>query len=217
VALFLFVVRSDAFSEEVRVMLRPFRAYRALAEEGWPARPAPVAITRPLLTLFVIGAFVSLTSMGRLVPSQVVLTMGFWAFAPLLQIAALALALRAARARVSFPRAVALYFAGHGPWLLFLLSIAGVCLLSPNVYATMMGLLQSGALPALLVVIAAWSAVLTWASFRAGMGLSRSRAALATAVFYGAYAGAIVGYYLATNQIQPQLAVALPACGGVPA
>jgi hypothetical protein len=194
-------------------MLRPFRTYRALAAERWPAHPGREAVLKPLLTLLVIGAFVSLTAAGRLVPAQVVLTMAFWAFAPLLQIAALAIAVRAARAGVPLPRAVALYFAGHGPWLLFLLALAGVCLLSPSVYATMMALLSSGALPALLLATAAWSAVLTWASFRAGMGLSRGRAALATAVFYGVYVGAIVGYYLATNQIQPQLAAAAGAAG----
>lgn len=197
-----------AWSDDVRLMAHPFRVYRELADEedelderaAWRA-----AGGKALFLLFVIGAFVSFTSAGRLVSFHVASTMIFWSFVPVIQLAIFAAVLRLVAPAFGLARALSLYFSGHGPWLLFLTLIAGVCLFAPDVYATLIWMLGYGLLPGLLLAATIWAGVLTFACFRAGIGLTRRRAALATFLFYLGYVGVIVGYYLALNQIQPQL------------
>lgn len=200
------------WSDEARVLVRPFRAYAALAAAVDP-RPAQTLAMRVAFFLFTCGAFVSLTTAGRLVGFHVVSTMAFWAFIPAVQAGAFLVALRLVGAHrrtlaaesLRPPAALALYFAGHGPWLLFFTATAGVCLFAPDVHTTMMGLLRRGVLPALFLTTIVWSGVLTYACFRSGLSLSRARAGRATAIFYLGFSAVIVGYYLAMNEIQPQL------------
>ena len=187
------------WSSEVRVMVRPFRTYAELSEHD----DEPVLV-RPLRLLLVLGAFVSFTTAGRLVAAHVAWTFAFWSFVPALQAMAAAVALRLFAPGRPMRPAITLYFAGLGPWLLLLSLISATCLLAPDVYATMTWLLGVGILPGLFVATFGWGVLLTFAFFRAGLGLSRWRASLATSVFYSAYCGSIVGYYLITNQIQPQ-------------
>ena len=193
------------WSDDARVMARPFRAYAELAAAGDPA-PVRTALRRVLFFLFGLAAFVSLSSAGRLVAFHVVSTMAFWAFVPLVQAAVFLVVLRLVGAPRRPPaHGLDLYFAGHGPWLLFLNGLAGVCLVAPDVYAAMTWLLRSYVLPGLMLGTIAWSGLLTYACFRAGLGLPRGRAGAATALFYLGFSGVIVGYYLAMNEIQPQL------------
>ncbi len=197
------------WSDDARVMVHPFRAYAELAAapEG-PSSPGKALAVRVALVLLVLGGFVSLTAAGRLVAFHVASTMVFWAFVPAVQAAVFAVVLRLASPPRHRPRlvpALALYFTGHGPWMLFLLAVAGVCLVAPDVYAAMTWLLGHGVLPGLMLATIAWSGVLTFACFRAGLGLSRGRAGAATGAFYAGFSGVIVSYYLAMNQIQPQL------------
>ena len=69
--------------------------------------------------------------------------MVFWSFVPLVQAAVFAAALSLAALRSQRPKiapALALYFTGHGPWMVLFWILAGVCLLAPHVYETMMWL-----------------------------------------------------------------------------
>src|SRR6202012_4284608 len=141
--------------------------------------PSPVrsVLRRALFFLFGPGSFVSLTAAGRLVAFHVFSTMAFWSFVPLVQAAVFVVALRLVRAPRRPPaHGLDLYFAGHGPWLMFFMLVAGVCLLAPDVYAAMTWLLRSYVLPGLMLVTIGWSGVLTYACFRAGLGLPRRRA-----------------------------------------
>jgi hypothetical protein len=192
------------WSDDARLLRRPFVTYGELAAVN-DARPLRAALLRALLLLFVIGAFVSITSAGRLVAFHLVGTMVFWSFLPLIQGAVFAAVARFVAPHQPVSAALALHFRGYAPWHLFLLAVAGVCLFAPDVAAAMTALLRTGALPGLLVATWIGSGVLTFACFRSGIGLSRSRASAATALYYLGYVSAIVGYYLATNQIQPQL------------
>jgi Yip1 domain len=191
------------FSDDVRVMLRPFSVYRELGagEEREPLRTAAV---RAGFMLLVLGAFVSLTTAGRLVAFHVASVFIGWAFLPGFQALAVVLAIRTVAPNASVRRALSLYFTGLAPWLLWMLLVAIVPLVVPDVYRTMMWLVRRGVIPALLLVAIGWGGVLTYACFRAGLDLSRRRAAAATAVFYAVFVGGIVGYYLVMNQIQPQ-------------
>jgi hypothetical protein len=196
------------WSDDARVMVHPFRVYQELAASEEPdtgRRAIERALSRALFVLFVIGAFVSWTAAGRLVAFHVASTMVFWSFVPAIQAALFAAILRALGPGQGIARGLSLYFTGHGPWLLFLSALAGVCLFAPDVYGLLMWLLGHGILPALLVGTWAWSGLLTFACFHAGLGLSRRRAQLATSLFYAGYVGAIVSYYLLMNAIQPQI------------
>jgi hypothetical protein len=192
------------WSDEARLLRHPFVTYDELARAD-DERPLRTAIERALLLLFVIGAFVSITSAGRLVAFHVVTTMAFWSFLPVIQGVVFALTTRVLAPRSDLKAALALHFRGYAPWHLFLLGVAGVCIFAPDVAATLTALLRTGALPGLLVATWIGSGVLTFACFRSGIGLSRARAAAATALYYLGYVIAIVAYYLAMNEIQPQL------------
>jgi hypothetical protein len=193
------------WSADALVMVRPFRAYADLAAAEDPS-PTRTAAARAIFFLFVVAAFVSLTAAGRLVAFHLISTMVFWSFLPLVQAGAFVVALRAVRPPRPPPAlGLHLYFAGHGPWMALFMLLAGVCLLAPDVGAAMTWLLKTFLLPVLMLATIIWSGVLTYACFRAGVGLGRGRAAAATALFYAGFSTVIVGYYLAMNEIQPQL------------
>jgi hypothetical protein len=192
------------WSDDARLLRHPFLTYGELAGAE-DARPLRTALERALLLLFVIGVFVSITSAGRLVAFHVVGTMVFWSFLPLIQGAVFAATARLVAPRLGVKAALALHFRGYAPWHLFLLALAGVCIFAPDVAAAMTALLRTGVLPGLLVATWIGSGVLTFACFRSGIGLSSGRASAATALYYLGYVITIVAYYLAMNQIQPQL------------
>ena len=193
-----------AFSEVARATVRPLRTYDALGAPGPQSGDARAAFGHALFTLFAVAAFVSFTAAGRLVAAHLLWTVLFWSFLPLVQLGALALALRLVARDRSLAFAARLYFAGHGPWLVFMLALSFVCLFAGDVYVAMMRLLTLGILPGALVLAFVWGGVLTWATFRRGLRLTRGRAALATTLYYVAFISAIVGYYYVTDQIRPQ-------------
>ncbi len=198
------------WSDDARVMVHPFRTYAELAEsvDPRPRSALGALVVRVGLVLLVLAGFVSLISAGRLVAFHVASTMIFWSFVPAWQALVMALVLRIvdpARPRAALAPALTLYFTGHGPWLVFLLSIAGVCLFVPDTGAALRWLIGHGVLPLAMLGTIVWSMVLTFACLRAGLGFSRGRAGAGTALFYAGFTVAIVGYYLSMNQIQPQV------------
>src|SRR5271163_513933 len=118
------------WSDDARVMAHPFRVYAELAgrEGGDAPSTGRTLAVRVAFILLVLGGFVSLISAGRLVAFHVASTMVFWSFVPAVQAVVMALVLRVVDPRAALAPALTLYFTGHEPWLLFLLSIAGVCL-----------------------------------------------------------------------------------------
>lgn len=192
------------WSSEAALLLRPFATYRALAgdrgERSWRDLVRSILVEGVFL-----GAFVSLTSAGRLVAAHIFFTTVFWGFLPLLQIAAVAAAVRLSAPRERVVPALSLYFEGLGPYYVFFLVLSAICLFVPNVYGAMTALLRIGAIPGFLLATIGWGSTITWAFFRAGLGLSRARAGLGAAVFYLIFVGVVLGWYLAWNQIQPQV------------
>lgn len=201
------------WSNDARVLRSPFRVYEELARSASNS-PWKDLAARVFFLLFTLGAFVSLTSAGRLVPFHVVSTMVFWSFVPVVEGAAFLIARHATRAskdaEIALPDALGLYFTGHAPWLLFLMLVAGTCLFAPDVFAAFVALLRSGVLIIAMLVAQIACGVLTYACFRSGLGRTRARAALATAIHYVAFVAIVVGYYLALNQIQPQTSWGAP-------
>jgi hypothetical protein len=193
------------FGDEARVMFRPFRTYRELAALGVdPSPPAWVAIRGPIAMLFFIAGFVSITSAGRLVWYHVLFGMIGWSFLPVLQIAFLGIAASLFRPRsISFARAIDLFYAGVAPWFVLFFALAAVCLFSGDSWAVFEMLLGSGALFIGLTAAIGWSSLLTFAFFRAALGLGIARALAASGVYYASFAAAVAVYYAVTGQLLP--------------
>jgi hypothetical protein len=190
---------TSLWSDQARVLLHPFRGYEALAAED--AEPRRAIFERLFVLMLALGAFVSFTAAGRLVPLHVVSPTIAWAYVPLLQLAAIAI-VRARFVRGErVGRVYALYLAGHGGWMLFLLSLAGVCLFAPDAPAALLWLLRTGIVPIVALLNFVWGIVLTFALFRRGLGLSRGTARAATSTFYAIYAGSIVSWFFFTGQL----------------
>lgn len=188
-------------SDDLLLLVHPFRTYRRAAAA---ARPGAWALLRgPLRWALVVGGFVSLTTAGRLVWYHLLLPLTVWGAFPLLQAAWVVVAARAVRADRSPSVVVDLYFRGHGPWYLLLLAIAGVCLLAPAPWPAFEWLLGSGALLAALAATTLHSTLLTYALFRAALGLGRPRALLGLGLFLLGYGGSIALWFAATGQLAP--------------
>lgn len=194
-----------AWSDDVTLLRHPFGHYAVLgkaAAASHPWRPVGLRLVRLMLTL---GLFISITTSGRVVPTQVMATMLAWLFTPLVQSLAVLFVARLFGCDSSRARVLDLYFAGHGPWL-FLMWIAVGCVVLPSRPSEVFFvLLRTGIIPALLLGAFVWGGVLNVAMFRAGLGLSRGKTALATTAFYVLFVGQVVGYYLWNDAIQPQL------------
>lgn len=192
------------WSAEAALLVRPFATYRALGERRGERSWRDLA-RGLLLEGVLLGAFVSITSAGRLVISHVVLTTVFWGFLPLIQVAAVAAAVYATAPRERMVGAISLYFEGLGPYYVFYLVLSAICLVAPDVYGAMTALLRTSALPLFLLGTIVWGVVITWAFFREGLVLPREKAGLGMGVFYGIFVGVVLSWYLALNQIQPQV------------
>lgn len=187
------------------VAFRPFRSYAALREGssrvgGGAPIIAPTVLGGTARLLFVIGAFVAYTAAGRLDPRDVASGAASFSYVPLVQTIALALALRAVAPGQSLRRALALYLAGHGPWLLLFCGVTGACIFARTPGMT----LRTIGLP-VLVATWAWGMVVTVAFFRAGLGLTRARTAIATAILQAVTLACVLGYFLVAGQLLPIL------------
>jgi hypothetical protein len=182
------------WSDEARVMVRPFRAYAELGERADEDLASP--FERVVRFLLVLGAFIAVSTAGRLVPFHVATTFVTWAFVPILQALAVAIATHATLGRIYIKRAIGLYFAGHGPWLVFLLGVAAACVLAPEPQRLIVGL------PIGLVVAFVWGVVITVGCFTQGLGLGRRRGAKAIGIFYAVWLLLLATWYVALGQVQ---------------
>lgn len=182
------------------LLVRPFRGYAALAT----GTTDPPSITGGLLRLaFVVGAVVALTSTGRLAPVEHLVAAGSFAWVPVIQLVALSVALRIVARDVPLRRAFAFHLAGQGPAMVVLLAISVLALVTPA-ESTARVLLRS--VPVLLATALGWGAVLRFACFRRGLGLSVPRAIVATLLYTLVLVAIVVAYFVAMGQLRPILA-----------
>lgn len=179
------------------------RAPRAFYEAEDDATARRSLAPRLALVMLTLGAFVSFTTAGRLVPSHLVGTAFGWSFLPLLQALSLAIALRVGGARRDLRAAYGAYLAGHGPWLLLLCAVSAVCLFARDVASALAWLVRTGLLPGALLLTIVWSVMLQHALMRA----STQRAGLATAAFYVTFVALVVGWYIANGDLLPLVGV----------
>jgi hypothetical protein len=193
-------------SDAVALLGAPFRRYAALAAEG-DAAHARALPRRLAAVLGAVGCFVSITTAGRLTLVHVAWAMLAWSFLPALQAVALAVALRGVAPGRARAAAFSLLLLGTAPWITLLLALAGVCLLAPDVAAALGALLRVGALPLAVIGAVGWSALLTVALLRAGLGLTRAATARCALRYYGLLAALIAGWYVAAGELLPLLGV----------
>ncbi|HZO16444.1 MAG TPA: hypothetical protein VFB62_24385 [Polyangiaceae bacterium] len=188
------------WSHDAQLLWRPFAGYRALAATPAGARAALLGLFRWCV---VIACFVSLTTAGRLLLDHLLFAPLGWAFAPVAQTLCVIATARVVKAKLPTTKLLELYFAGHAPWFVLLVLIAGVCLFAPEPQLALRFFVGTGIGFALVLAAIVWCCFLTYAMFRTGVGLGRGAAALASALFYVGYAGTLVGYFLVTGQLLP--------------
>ena len=180
----------------IRVMARPFHGYRELAA----ASETPSIVLGAGRFLIALGALVSVSATGRFAPIEAFLAMLSFSWLPLVHAISIALTVRVFAPSFGWKRAFAFYLQGIGPWMLLFLVFIGGVIFAPHPERPSFILWG----PTLLVA-SVWSIVISYALYRAGLGLSRGRAALATLLFWVSNHVLILGYFLVVGQLWPIL------------
>ena len=193
---------ASRLSDEALVMVAPFRGYAIVAAR--PSRGAAGVAARALTSLFLIGAVVAITTAGRLVPAHVALVAIAWSFVPALQALVVSFVSRRTTKRLGLAEAIDLHMAGNGPYLAFLLSIAGVVLLAPDVRAAFGWLMGSRVLPAIGIATVAGAMLTSFAFYRVCGGDRPRRALALLGVEWLAKAALLVAWYALIDNLAPQ-------------
>ena len=162
-----------ACSPDVWVMLNPAAAYRLLVREP-PGGGIWLVLKRPLLVAFVLGCTMSLITAASLTLRLVGSATIYWSFVPLVETGALAAVCWSERRIVSFPRAIDLFFTGHGPWTLWLIGLSAIWsfLLPVKAFSLTGAVWLYGA----GTIVILWSAYIDFCFFRFVFGRNRTRA-----------------------------------------
>jgi hypothetical protein len=143
-------------------------------------------VRRPLLLMFVLGCGVSLIASGRLSPRLILDGAISFAFVPVVEAAAFAVAYRLGSRRLPFARAMDLFFATNAPWLLMLVALAALTVFQPQrQVATWSAPPRRWILAAAVVLTIAWSAYLDFAFSRRTLRRSAAAAARDVIVLRG--------------------------------
>jgi hypothetical protein len=118
-------------SDELLVLLSPFRGYEILAARS--PRGAWGVAERVAILLTVVGVVGAFTTAGRLVLVHVLSIAAAWSFVPVIQAITVAFVARRCSKRLPALRAIDLHMAGNGPYFAFFLSLTAVILFAPDV------------------------------------------------------------------------------------
>ncbi|HKE01059.1 MAG TPA: hypothetical protein VKE69_08620 [Planctomycetota bacterium] len=187
------------WSRDAWVLVRPAAAFRFIAANPAIGSPLRLLCGRPAFVAFVLGCVVSLAATGTLTARLVFPAPLYWAVVPLVEIAALAVALPRRSARISFPGAVDAFFTGHAAWTLCLVGlVTSLALVAPTLWWTLM---TRVGVPGLLLVLL-WSLYTDFCFFRFVIGSSPRAAAWAVAL-HRAVSWAVVALIFAIPALSP--------------
>jgi len=142
-------------------MLRPAATFPILLAATEPAGPWMVW-RRPLAIAGLLGCVASLVASGVLTVRLIVPAALVWSYVPIAQVLALVAVTWRRRRAAPYARAVDLFFAGHGPWALFLIGIAtSLAFLPPEFGWTRIRIWLGG-----MAGVMIWSAYLDFWFFR---------------------------------------------------
>ena len=102
--------------------LQPKAAFASLSAQA--AQGRWLLVRRPAFVALVLGCTISLLTAHSLTLRLVASGALTWSFVPLLEMAGLAVVWRLGSRPLSVPRAVDLFFTGHGLWSLWLIALA---------------------------------------------------------------------------------------------
>jgi hypothetical protein len=194
-------------STELEVLIRPSATFAALVKD--PAEGKGRLSLRVGLLLLVLGCAVSLTTAGRLVPAHVGLGLVAWAFVPVIQIVGASIAIRAVQRDADLWRALSVYAAGNGPWLVAFTLLPTAMLLSPEAAGSFW--IGRGALPIALALALLHGVFLTFTFHRAALGCTRGRALAATGIDLAAKTALSLLWFQGMDNLVPQFLGALAA------
>lgn len=160
------------WSIDAWVLFRPASAFQFLVDRGDGAG-AWTACRRPLFVAVVLGCTVSLLTSGTLTVRLVVSATIYWASMPIVEALALSIVTWRRQGRLSRPATVDAFFAGHAPWTLLLIGLAGTLASVPPALGWML-LLEVWVWTA--VVVVGWSAYIDFCFFRRVLGASPAAA-----------------------------------------
>jgi hypothetical protein len=189
-------------SHELRVMFRPSAAYASLAAQPASAGRA-IAIRRPALVALVIGTATAVSATERITFSLVASGTMCWSFVPALQMATAACVLRSARRDISMARRLDLWFMGHGPWSLWLLSACALFVWPPNVRYLELWIIAGA------TVAAAWTMTIASAFCRTVLGDSGQLARRRTALHQVITWTIVTSYAVFAGQLWPRFLAAI--------
>ncbi|HEV3140744.1 MAG TPA: hypothetical protein VGY57_09525 [Vicinamibacterales bacterium] len=182
---------SSRWSSDVQALINPasaIAAWRHARDDGmW------TLVRRPLLWLLVGGCFVSIEASGRFSLRLIVDGVVSFAFVPIAGVVSLA-CVRQRDTRISFARAVDLFFTSNAPWFLWILAVAALRAIESPLQAVSTPVWAFWTLMALLAGAAAWAAYIDLQFFRAALAPRRPVRALIAQRVIGWTAA--VGYFL---------------------
>ena len=153
---------------EVHIALSPDSTYRALVTDDERVA-AWRMLRRPLVVLIVIATAVPIMAVQRITLGLLASSIASFGFVVLIQMVVGAALIASARSRrAALPRALDLWFAGHVPYSLWLLTVAAAFSVAP--WASLDLFIALAAIPA------AWTAVIVAAFCRQVLGSSTAGA-----------------------------------------
>lgn len=153
-------------------MVAPRRAFEYLASQPHPGG-VWIAVRRPLLVAVALGSMVSMLASGALTARIVLSATTYWTFVPIAEALALLVVAGRRLERGSRSAAIDTFFAGHGPWTLFMIAVTGVLtFVSPALWWTLL----TGALIVGMAIVMLWSASIDFWFFRTALSASRAGA-----------------------------------------
>jgi hypothetical protein len=150
----------------------PRRAFEYLATQP-RAGGVWIAVRRPLLVAVALGSTMSMLASGVLTARIALSATTYWTFVPIAEALALLAVAGRRLERGSRSAAIDTFFAGHGPWTLFMIAVTGVLtFVSPALWWTLL----TGALIVGMAVVMLWSAYIDFWFFRTVLRASRAGA-----------------------------------------
>jgi hypothetical protein len=164
------------FSTDARVAFAPETTYRALITRT--TIPAWRSLSRPALVLLVLAVGVPITAVHAITLDLMLRSAAVWSVIVLVQLAIGAVVIASAPARrVSFARAIDLWFAGHLPYSLLILSLPIVTAFPIATPHELMGIA--------IIVPLVWTTFVVAAFCRVVLGLTPTGARWRVALHFG--------------------------------
>jgi hypothetical protein len=186
-------------ASDLRLLVAPSETYRKIGESPADSRAAlSRAVARVVAPAIIAGITTAVAATGRISWSLAATGAACWSFLAPLQIVTAAAVILPANRRVTFPRALELFFLGHAAWSLWLVLSAAVLLVAPG------GVPLDAVLLSALVPLV-WTAIVIRAFFREVLQLERRRAAMWTAIHQALTVLVIVLYVGWAVQLWPRV------------